>query len=133
MDHASARRTPTAHESGCKRLASESFPRGAPSERGPREKRKRRPTRMITLRRTIPFAMLTAALGAAGAAGCNDQKQVDTPPQPVMDAGVDAPPPPPIPPPTPVATPCDAVQTAALTTMFEGRKAAEAPGMQAEG
>lgn len=90
---------------------------------------------MITLRRTLPFAMLTTALAAAWAAGCNDQKPADPPPQPPMDAGVDAPAPVPTPttPPAPVAGPCDSVQLLALTTMFEGRKAAEAPGMQPEG
>jgi hypothetical protein len=91
---------------------------------------------MITFRRTMGFAVLTTTLGAAWAAavvGCND-KPANPPPQP--DAGVvDAAPPPPTvtAPPAPVAGPCDAVQTAALTTVIQGRAAAEAPGMQPEG
>lgn len=89
---------------------------------------------MITLRRTLPLAMLTTALGAAWVAGCNEQKQVEPPPQPVPDAGIpDATPLPPPPPPAPTVAACDSVQMAALTTMFDGRKAAEAPQMQAEG
>lgn len=88
---------------------------------------------MITLRRTIPLAMLTTALGAAWVAGC-DNKPPETPPQPIPDAGVvDAEPPPPPPPPAPTVAECDPVQAAALTTMFEGRKVGEAPQMQPEG
>lgn len=88
---------------------------------------------MITLRRTIPLAMLTTALGAMWAVGC-DQKPPEPPPQPTPDAGVvDAAPPPPPPPPAPTVSACDPVQAAALTTMFEGRKAGEAPQMQPEG
>lgn len=89
---------------------------------------------MTTLRRTMGFAVVTTALGAAWAAGCSD-KPADPPPQPMMDAGVvDAAPPPTVTaPPAPVAGPCDAVQMAAMTTMFQGRATAEAPGMQPEG
>lgn len=87
---------------------------------------------MITLRRTIPFAMLTATLGVAWVAGCNDQKPAETPPQPSASATVTQPPPPP-PPPTPQVTACDAVQTPALTSMIQARAATEAPGMQPEG
>ncbi len=89
---------------------------------------------MMTLRRTLPFALLATSLGAVWALGCNDQKQVEPPPQPPPDAGVDAAPtvtaPPP---PAPTVAACDPVQMGALSTMFEGRKAGEAPGMQAEG
>jgi hypothetical protein len=87
---------------------------------------------MITLRRTIPFAMLTTALGAAWIAGCNDQKTVDTAPQPSASATATQPLPPP-PPPTPQVTACDAVQTPALTSMLQARAATDAPGMQPEG
>src|SRR5690349_13654720 len=88
---------------------------------------------MITLRKTMGFAMLTTALVAGWAAGCDDQKKVEPPPQP--DAGVPdaAPVPTMTTPPPPVAGPCDATQTAALTTMMQGRAAGEAPGMQPEG
>jgi len=86
---------------------------------------------MITLRRTIPFAMLTTALGVAWVAGCNDQKPAEPPPQPSASATVTAPPPPP--PPPPQVTACDAVQTPALTSMIQARAATEAPGMQPEG
>jgi len=89
---------------------------------------------MTTLRSTMVFAMVTTALGAAWVAGCNE-KPADPPPQPMMDAGTDAAPvvtAPPTPP-APVAGPCDAVQLAAMTTMFQGRAATEAPGMQPEG
>jgi hypothetical protein len=91
--------------------------------------------RMITIRKTMGFAMLATALGAAWAAGCDDQKQVEAPPQPPADAGPPeaAPPPTVTAPPAPVAGPCDATQVAALTAMVQGRAAAEAPGMQPEG
>lgn len=88
---------------------------------------------MMTLRRTMGFAMFTTALGVAWIAGCHEEKPPVEPVTPLPDAGppVDAAPPPP--PPAPVAAPCDAVQSAALTTMFQGRQKDEAPGMQPEG
>jgi hypothetical protein len=90
---------------------------------------------MMTLRRTMVFAMLTTALGAAWVAGCGD-KPAEVPPQPMADAGADvapAPTPTVTTPPAPVAGPCDAVQSAAMSSMFLGRAVAEAPGMQPEG
>ena len=89
---------------------------------------------MMTLRRTMGFAMFTTALGVAWLAGCHDQKPADQPVVLPPDAG----PPPdaaPVPttPPAPVAGPCDAVQLAALSTMFPARAKDEAPGMQADG
>lgn len=89
---------------------------------------------MITVRKTMGFAMLATALVAAWAAGCDDQKKVEAPPQPA-DAGPPeaAPPPTVTAPPAPVAGPCDGTQVAALTAMMQGRAAAEAPGMQPEG
>lgn len=86
---------------------------------------------MIKLRRTIPFAMLTTALGVAWGAGCNEPKPVEAPPQPSASATVTAPPPPP--PPPPQVTACDGVQQPALTSMIQARAATEAPGMQPEG
>lgn len=41
--------------------------------------------------------------------------------------------PPPVATAAPAAGPCDPVQTLAMTTMFQGRAAAEAPGMQPDG
>jgi hypothetical protein len=46
-----------------------------------------------------------------------------TTPPPVVDAG----------PPPPTVTPCDGVQSLAMTTMFQGRAPADAPRMQPEG
>lgn len=80
-------------------------------------------------------------LGALGA-GCGGGKDpevaqapypdggyvVEAPPAPTVDA--DAAVPPPAPPPV---GPCDAVQSLAMTTMFQGRQKGEAPGMQPEG
>lgn len=88
---------------------------------------------MTKLRRTMGFVMFTTAVGIAWLAGCHDQKPVE---QPVVVAPVDAGPPvdaAPPPPPAPVAGPCDAVQLAALTTMFPALAKEQAPGMQAEG
>jgi hypothetical protein len=85
---------------------------------------------MITLRRTIPFATLTAALGVAWVTGCDEQKPPETPPQPSASATQ---PPPPPPPPPPQVTACDGVQTPALTSMIQARAGTEAPGMQPEG
>lgn len=86
---------------------------------------------MMTLRRTTPFAMLTAALGVAGLGGCNDQKPAEPPPQPTATVTTTTPPPPP--PPPPQVTDCDQVQLPALTSMIQARAATEAPGMQPEG
>jgi hypothetical protein len=70
--------------------------------------------------------------------GCGGQPEV-APQPPPPDAGAFTPPPPP---PGPDAgapvvpatsTPCDPVQSLAMTTMFQGRAAGEAPGMQPEG
>jgi hypothetical protein len=90
---------------------------------------------MSTLRRNtvMGLAVVATALGAAWAVGCGDQKQVEQPPQPVVDAGADAAPLPTVTTPAPVVGPCDDVQLKALTTMFPGRVATEAPGMQPEG
>ena len=89
---------------------------------------------MITLRRTMGFAMLTTALCVGWIAGCHEEKPPVEPATPIPDGG---PPPDAAPvvtaPPAPAVTPCDAVQLAALTTMFAGRQKDEAPGMQAEG
>ena len=49
------------------------------------------------------------------------------PPAPTPDAGAPMPPPPAAP------TPCDAVQSLAMTTAIQGRAGAEAPGMKADG
>jgi hypothetical protein len=89
---------------------------------------------MMTLRRTMGFAVFTTALGVAWIAGCHDQKPADQPVVVPPDAGPpDAAPVVTAPPPAPVAGPCDAVQLAALTTMLPARAKDEAPGMQAEG
>lgn len=94
-------------------------------------------------------ACLTAGLLMLGAlgAGCGGAKEPEValapypdggygvdgqvPPVAQADAGVQAAPPP-QPPPSPVG-PCDAVQSLAMTTMFQGRQKGEAPGMQPEG
>jgi hypothetical protein len=80
------------------------------------------------------------AVTAAIAAGCGSaQEEVatgDSVPDaglpPPADAGTDAATTPPPPAPPTVAT-CDAVQSLAMTTMFQGRAATEAPRMQPEG
>jgi hypothetical protein len=82
-------------------------------------------------------AALLAAT-AALAAGCGSgQEEVAAPDPGPPDAG---PPPPPdagvvaVPePPPPAATGCDAVQSLAMTTAFQGRATTEAPRMQPEG
>ena len=88
---------------------------------------------MMTLRRTMGFVMFASTVGIAWLAGCHDEKPAETPvvvPPPDAGPPVDAAAPPP---PAPQAGPCDAVQLAALTTMFPVRQKDEAPGMQAEG
>lgn len=85
---------------------------------------------MMTLRRTIPFAMVTAVFGVSYVAGCNEPKPAEPPPQPSASAPAPQPPPPP---PQPQVTACDGVQTPALTSMLQARASAEAPGMQPEG
>src|SRR5262245_33150459 len=54
-------------------------------------------------------------------------------PEPAAPTASVAEPTPPPPPATPDVTPCDSVQTLAMTTAIQGRAAAEAPKMQAEG
>lgn len=83
------------------------------------------------------------ALGGLGA-GCGGAKEPEVAQAPYPDGGyvVDAASPPlseadagAPPPPVPVAPvgPCDAVQSLAMTTMFQGRQKSEAAGMQPEG
>lgn len=80
--------------------------------------------------------LTTAAVVAAAACGGSQQEFAN---EPVTSASTTTPPPPP--PPVdagtdaaPAAmTPCDAVQSLAMTTMFQGRAATEAPKMQLEG
>lgn len=88
--------------------------------------------------RSLGTAWLVAA-AAMATVGCGAKPEFATNEVP-PDAGL--PPPPPaasIPPqdtspPPPVApTPCDGVQSLAMTTMFQGRATSEAPRMQAEG
>lgn len=81
-------------------------------------------------------AGLLVVLAAAAVAGCGSKPEFATNDQlPVASA---APPPAPAPstaapPPPPAPAPCDAVQSLAMTTMFQGRAATEAPRMQPEG
>jgi hypothetical protein len=77
---------------------------------------------------------------AAAVAGCNGgAKFAETPPMPDAGVAVLQPPPPVVadagaPPPAPAApTPCDPVQTLAMTTAIQGRASADAPGMKADG
>jgi hypothetical protein len=85
------------------------------------------------MRRLLGTALIVVV--AAAAAGCGSEPKFADEQAP--DAS--APPPAPVatdtaPPPPPAApTPCDAVQSLAMTTMFQGRAPTEAPKMQAEG
>lgn len=93
---------------------------------------------------TIALRWLVVPAACALVAGCGGREpEVAQTPYPdggfVYDAGAFPPPPPAGPdagaPPPAVAqpTPCDSVQTLALTTMLNQRQKAEAPGMQPEG
>jgi len=88
----------------------------------------------------MTFAKTTlgfAAIIAAAALGCSSNPQFA--PEPYNDGGIDGAALPPPPPPVvdaaaPIAAgPCDPTQTLAITTILQGRAAAEAPGMQPEG
>ncbi len=80
----------------------------------------------------------TAVVIAAAACGGSQQEFAN---DPAATASSTPPPPPPPPPadagtdaaPAAAMTPCDAVQSLAMTTMFQGRAATEAPKMQLEG
>ncbi|MCC6552155.1 MAG: hypothetical protein IT372_03915 [Polyangiaceae bacterium] len=85
--------------------------------------------------RTLGAALLVVAT-AVSVAGCGSKPEFAETPVP-PDAGPPPPPattsaPPPAPPP-PTSTQCDAVQTLAMTTAFQGRAGTEAPKMQPEG
>jgi hypothetical protein len=91
----------------------------------------------MSLRDRATTSFVLASALAAVAAGCGGEPEFAPQPGP-PDGGVDAAPPPaPTPsvvaPPPPTSGPCDSVQSLALTTMFQGRAASEAPGMQPEG
>ncbi|WP_437965586.1 hypothetical protein WMF04_39025 [Sorangium sp. So ce260] len=85
----------------------------------------------------VLLALSAAALGCGG--GSKESEFADDPP----DAGALPPPQPTAsaPPPdaglpsvaVPTASPCDGVQSLAMTTMFQGRASGEAPKMQPEG
>ena len=81
-----------------------------------------------------------ALIAVAGliAVGCGGSQQ-EFAPEPVPTTTATPPPPPPTtatvaePTPPPAPAVCDAVQSLAMTTMFQGRATAEAPRMNAEG
>jgi hypothetical protein len=85
------------------------------------------------------LGFVTTWMVAAVTMGCGGEPEFAPQPGP-PDGGVDAAPPPPLPDasapdaagPT-TAQPCDAVMAGALSSMFEGRRKAEAPGMDLEG
>ncbi|WP_437740847.1 hypothetical protein WME73_35695 [Sorangium sp. So ce302] len=85
----------------------------------------------------VLLALSVAALGCGGSSKesefADDAPDAGTPPPPQPTASV--PPPdaglPPVA--VPTVAPCDGVQSLAMTTMFQGRAAGEAPKMQPEG
>lgn len=87
--------------------------------------------------KTLSCAALAAALSLV-AAGCGGEPEFAPQPGP-SDAGPPPPPPPttseapPPPPPPPQVGPCESKETLAMSTAFQGRAAAEAPGMKPEG
>lgn len=89
-----------------------------------------------------PVIVVAASLFGLCAAGCGGEPEFAPQPTP-PDGGADAAPPPPPPVvaadasapdagPT-TAQPCDGTMTLAITSMFEGRRKAEAPGMEPDG
>lgn len=94
----------------------------------------------MSFREKATTVFMVAAALSAMAAGCGGEPEFAPQPGP-PDGGVDAaPPPPPVVQPTQtVAAPppqtgaCSSADTLSMTTMFKGRAAVEAPGMQPEG